>query len=282
MKSSEINIRDPFVLYENETYYMYGTRATGFGLATGGFDVYMSADLNEWTEGAECFNSMLNDLDRGVNWAPEVHEYKGRYYMFATFTQLNGLRGTYILESDSPLGPFERHSTGAVTPEDWECLDGTLYIEDGVPYIVFCHEHTQIIDGTVCYAPLSDDLTHRIGEPVTLFSGSSPFYIEKKKDGEHYVTDGPFMFRTSGGTLLMLWSTFINGKYAECLVEFTDSTITGKFRHLDPLIDDDGGHGMIFEDEKGLTLTFHSPNKSLDERPVFIGIEDKGNSISLK
>ncbi len=159
MKCDEINIRDPFVLYEEEKYYMYGSRAENFGLKTGGFDVYISSDLLNWSEPIQCFDSEKFSLNSGVNWAPEVHKYKGSYYMFATFTRKNGLKGTYILKSDSPLGPFEPHSNDAVTPEKWECLDGTLYIDnDGKPYIVFCHEHTQIVDGTICFAPLNETL----------------------------------------------------------------------------------------------------------------------------
>jgi 5'(3')-deoxyribonucleotidase len=53
------------------------------------------------------------------------------------------------------------------------------------------------------------------------------------------------------------------------------------FTHLDPLIDDDGGHGMIFKGEKGLYLTFHSPNKSLYERPKFVKIFDNGENIKM-
>ena len=90
-------------------------------------------------------------MNHSVNWAPEVHKYKGEYYMFATFTKPNGLRGTYILKSDTPDGEFKPHSDGAVTPWEWECLDGTLYKEDGKVYCVFCHEHTQIFDGTICF-----------------------------------------------------------------------------------------------------------------------------------
>ena len=40
MKCSDINIRDPFVIYEDGTYYMYGTRAKDFGIKTGGFDAH--------------------------------------------------------------------------------------------------------------------------------------------------------------------------------------------------------------------------------------------------
>jgi hypothetical protein len=53
------------------------------------------------------------------------------------------------------------------------------------------------------------------------------------------------------------------------------------FTHLDPLIDDDGGHGMIFKDDEKLYLTFHSPNKSLYERPKFTKIKDNGSSLEI-
>ena len=86
MKNNDINIRDPFVLYENGKYYMYGTRANNFGKNTGGFDVYISEDLENWSEPIECFDSEKHNLNYHVNWAPEVHKYKDAYYIFATFT----------------------------------------------------------------------------------------------------------------------------------------------------------------------------------------------------
>lgn len=284
MTNSEINIRDPFVLLENGKYYMYGTRARNFGIKTGGFDVYVSDDLQNWSEPVECFDSEKYGMNYAANWAPEVHRYKDAYYMFATFTRdHNGLRGTFIMKSDSPLGPFVPHSKGVVTPEEWECLDGTLYIsKDGRPYVVFCHEHTQIIDGTICFAPLSDDLTEVIGETVTLFRASEPYWADENKyEGEHRITDGPFMYRTKSDELLMLWSTFIKDQYAECLVRFADGEIGTSFEHLEPLIDDDGGHGMIFSGKDKLYLTYHSPNTKGEEKPCFVGIEDMGSFIRI-
>ena len=281
LTNKDINIRDPFILYENETYYLYGTRAADFGRKVKGFDVYTSKDMENWNEPVEIFNSEEYGMNREVNWAPEVHKYKGSYYILATFTRENGLRGTFALKSDSPMGPFKPHSNGPLTPAEWECLDGTLYIEEGKPYLVFCHEHTQIIDGTVCYIPLKDDLTGMDGEAVTLFSGSSPIFVDEKPEGEHYITDGPFMYRTKTGTLLMVWSTFIKGLYAECLVRFENGSIKNRFEHLDPLIDNDGGHGMIFEADGKLYLSFHKPNTSGFEHPHFVRIEDKGDTIAL-
>ena len=284
MKNSDINIRDPFVLYENGTYYMYGTRARNFGIETKGFDVYLSKDLENWSEPQECFNSEMYDLNYQANWAPEVHRYNNAYYMFATFTRKsNGLRGTFILKAESPLGPFVPHSNGAVTPADWECLDGTFYMSrEGKPYIIFCHEHTQIIDGTICYAPLSEDLKEINGEVVTLFKASEPYWADKCTDPEeHRVTDGPFMYRTKTDELLMLWSTFIKGQYAECLVKFAGGEIGADFVHLAPMIDDDGGHGMIFGNGEKVYLTFHSPNQRDMERPYFMEIEDRGDTVSI-
>ena len=45
------------VLVHNDKYYMYGTRAKFFGKKTGGFDVYTSEDLENWSAPHECFNS---------------------------------------------------------------------------------------------------------------------------------------------------------------------------------------------------------------------------------
>lgn len=283
MKQNEINIRDPFILKEGDTYYLYGTRAKDFGKKVNGFDVYTTKDLIHFSEPKVCFDSGKWDMNREVNWAPEVHKYNNSYYMLATFTKKNGLRGVYILKSDNPDGEFQPHSNGAVTPDEWECLDGTLYInKNNEPYLVFCHEHTQIIDGTVCYIRLSDDLTHSIGEPVYMFSGSTPEWADKKPEGEHYITDGPFMYRTTDGELLLIWSTFVNHMYCQCVAKSSNGELDGEFIHLPPIITNDGGHGMIFKADDKLYLTFHTPNKSLEEHPTFKELIDTGDSIEIK
>ena len=283
MKKEQINIRDPFVVYENEKYYLYGTRAKHFGCKSGGFDVYISEDLENWSEPIECFSSEQYGLNRFVNWAPEVHKYKGKYYMFATFTQENGLRGTYSLRSDSLTGPFVPHSDGALTPADRECLDGTLYIDEaGVPYLIFCHEHTQIVDGTICYVRLNESLDAVVGDAVTMFCASSCDYVDPKGKDKHFVTDGPFMYRSKTGELFMIWSSFIKGNYAELVVKFKNGKLGLDFEHKKPLIDNDGGHGMIFSDREKTYFTYHTPNKSLLEHPEFCLIEDHGDYISIK
>ena len=75
MKNSEINIRDPFVMFEDGKYYMYGTRAANFGRQTGGFDVYISTDLENWSEPTEIISFDSSFWATKDYWAPEVHYY---------------------------------------------------------------------------------------------------------------------------------------------------------------------------------------------------------------
>ena len=69
---------------------------------------------------------------------------------------------------EGPYKPLVQEYDFCLGPEDWDIIDGTLYEEDGVIYHVFVHEWTQIIDGTMDYFPLSEDLTHRTSEPILI------------------------------------------------------------------------------------------------------------------
>ena len=284
MKSSEINIRDPFVLVHDGRYYLYGTRGETCWGPADGFDVYTSADMENWDGPAVCFS---NDgsfwADRNY-WAPEVHAWRGRFYMFASFKNEHVHRGTAILVADTPMGPFRPHSDGCVTPREWECLDGTFYVSrDGKPYMVFCHEWVQAGDGEVCAVPLSDDLSCAIDEPRLLFHASDAAWCEEKHHSSGVsgcVTDGPFMWRTADGTLLCLWASFSADGYTEGMAVSDNGEIDGHFRQIDPLFMKDGGHGMVFRALDGqLYLTLHTPNAHLMERPVFYPIVEDGSRL---
>lgn len=285
MKRTNINIRDPFVLVYNGKYYLYGTRdSTCWGEATG-FDVYVGTDLENWSAPIPCFeNDGTFWADRNY-WAPEVHEYKGKFYMFASFKRDGVCRGTAILRADTPLGPFVPHSQGCITPSDWECLDGTFYVSrDGTPYMIFCHEWVQVGDGEICAIPLTDDLSAPAGEPRLLFHASDAPWcnaVHHSSGIDGYVTDGPFFWRTSGGELLCLWASFSQGGYTEGVAKSTTGDIDGAFIQMDPLFMNDGGHGMVFRDLEGqLYLTLHSPNKHQLERPHFYPICDLGDRLT--
>jgi hypothetical protein len=90
------------------------------------------------------------------------------------------------------------------------------------------------------------------------------------------------MYRTQSDELLMLWSTFIKDRYAECIARFADGELGTSFEHLEPLIYDDGGHGMIFSGRNKLYLTYYSPNTKGQEKPCFVEIEDAGSCVRIK
>lgn len=260
MKLSEIHIRDPFILTFENKYYLFGTPGKYSWEGVGGFFCSVSDDLEEWTEPALCFEVPDGFWATKNFWAPEVHEYRGKFYMFASFFAEGHMRATQILVADRPEGPYIPWSC-PVTPSHWMCLDGTFYVEDGVPYMVFCHEWLQTKDGEMCAIRLSDDLKHAVGEPRVLFTASQPHWA--KSGGDCFVTDGPFMHRTKGGKLIMIWSSFDkNDNYVEAVAVSSNGSINGEWIHCQNLVfDSDGGHGMLFYDLDGkLRFTMHSPN----------------------
>ncbi len=283
MKLEEINIRDPFVLLHENTYYMFGTRAkTCWGLADG-FDGYRSTDLKNWEGPFEVFHRPEGFWADKNYWAPEVHVYKGSFYMFATFnSEALDKKGTMILKSDSPLGPYSLHSEGKITPDEWNCLDGTFYLsKDGEPYMIFSHEWVDLGDGQICAVKLSEDLKRPISEPVTLFKASmgKPWVkpiTHRNWDGPVYVTDGPFMHRISDKELIMLWASMTESGYAEAIARSDNGEITGNWSVDEkPLFDRDGGHGMLFRTLEGkLMLVLHHPNETPKEHPVFIEVDE--------
>ena len=134
MLCSEIQIRDPYVVLLDGKYYLYGTTGNNCWGKGYGFDAYTSDDLTHFDGPFPIFRPQPGFWADKNFWAPEMHFYRGGYYLFASFKADGVCRGTQILRADHPLGPFEEWSDGPVTPRDWECLDGTLYVDgDGKP-----------------------------------------------------------------------------------------------------------------------------------------------------
>ena len=110
MKTSEFRIRDPFVLTVDGRYYLYGTTRLSEtsidGTGKMGFDVYVSDDLENWDGPHPVFDPPEGFWGIRDFWAPEVHCYKGAYYIFATFKDAGDLHGVGILKGESPMGPF--------------------------------------------------------------------------------------------------------------------------------------------------------------------------------
>ncbi|MCV9389288.1 glycoside hydrolase family 43 protein [Reichenbachiella ulvae] len=300
----EIRVRDPYIVaYEpTQTYYLYAQKQNRLDAIEDevGVEVYRSKDLKTWVGPKSVFQAPEGFWGRQMVWAPEVHEYKGSYYLFVTFTSYDTLdtpgqstapqwkRGTQILRASHPEGPFELISKDSQTPPEWMCLDGSLWVEEETPYMVFCHEWAQIEDGTIDVIELSDDLAKAVSDSQVLFSATSIPWVRSLADTGYkhhgYVTDGNFIYETKNGKLIMIWSSFGPEGYALIQAVSDSGKIHGPWRQIEkPLFKAHGGHGMIFKTFEGqLMLSFHQPNSGKLERAQLFEIKDKGDHIALK
>ena len=288
---ADLQIRDPFVLPlpAQRRYALFGTTdREPWATPAVGFDVYLSVgdSLDEWEEPRPVFRPAPDFWATHHYWAPEVHEWQGRFFMFASFRARGKHRATQLLVSDTATGSYVPYSPVPATPPDWDCLDGTLFVDaQNAPWLVFCHEWQQIGDGGMYAVRLADDLSTAIGEPLLLFRASSaPWAIPSVHEAiTGYVTDGPFMHRTATGALLMLWSTFGAAGYGMTVATSASGEITGEWTQLpEPLIASDAGHGMLFRDFGGaLRLALHQPNKTPRERPQFLHVVERGDRLEI-
>lgn len=299
LQTSDFRVRDPFVIADPETglYHLYaqtGNRLTDADRNLG-VEVYRSPDLKNWSHPTLAFRRPPDFWGGHDIWAPEVHRLGRFYYMFVTFQdvseQRGGFRGSHILRAISPTGPFEVFSDEATTPPAQRALDATPFVDaEGRNWMVYCHEWAQIVDGGMLVVEMSADWSHRIGEPIVLFTASEapwvrPFSSPRWVDGKPgYVTDGPAFHRLRSGKLLMLWSSFGDNGYVVGLAESASGLITGPWvQRAEPLFAENGGHTMLFRDFEGqLTLALHQPNGDHAERAHFFRVVEENETLRLE
>ncbi len=296
LRLPDMPLHDPFIVADRttQTYYLYTSNQKSVsGVAGVGIMVYRSRNLRDWLPPEVVFTTQQGMWATDGAWAPEVHEYQGKYYLFTTLhneskplpvgppnqygipAQLpNYMRGTIIAVSDSLMGPFTPlDPTRPTPPTNFMTLDGTFYVDpDGQPWIVYAHEWLQKIDGTVEAIRLTPDLTGTVGDPIYLWKGSDAFWLTEEMPPPSanqiipYVTDGPEIYRTPNGALLALWSTYekntqeddgtISGTYVETCAVSPSGRLQGPWRQRRPLLRQDSGHGMLFH-----TLTNNGPGQ---------------------
>jgi beta-xylosidase len=125
----QVFIADPFVLYDEGTYYLYGT---GSAL---GFEVYTSADLVNWRKRGMCYTPTWRSWGDHHFWAPEVFKDGDTFYFYYTArNKTDNVRNVGVATSKSPLGPFQElkaplfagHSV--IDPHVYRAPDGATYI----------------------------------------------------------------------------------------------------------------------------------------------------------
>jgi beta-xylosidase len=276
-----IVLSDPFILADHKTnmYYMTGT---------GGM-LWKSKDLRFWNGPYNVAKTDSNSWmgPRPMIWAAEIHYYKNKYYYFATFTnrsiKIDTVKGnvierraSHILVSDKPDGPYLPMRDPIYLPAGKPTLDGTFWIDsDGKPYMVYCYEWLQNLNGTIEKIELKPDLSGTVGEGKILFRASdAPWSREKDENGNdrpNKVTDGPYLFRTATGRLGMIWTSWIYDVYTQGVAYSESATLDGPWlQEKYPVTPPNYGHGMLFRSLNGkLLMSLHS-HKNVNGRTLRI------------
>ena len=276
-----IRLSDPCIMADKKsnTYYMTGT---------GGL-LWKSKDLRKWTG-----PYMVAKTDpeswmgsRPMIWAAELHQYQGKYYYFATFTNRDVIidtvrgniinrRASHILVSDRPDGPYVPMEDSVYLPPDKPTLDGTFWVDkDGKPYMVYCYEWLQNWNGTIEKIELKPDLSGSVGDGKVLFHAhDSPWSRERDEEGHiipNKVTDGPWLFETQTGKLGMLWTSWDIDTYVQGVAYSESGTLDGPWvQEEEPITPPNFGHGMLFRTLDGkLLMSVHS-HKSVNGRYIRI------------
>ena len=127
----DVHISDPCILADpvSRKYYTYvqfvdSERFPDVPAGRGYFYALESPDLIHWSKPQVCFEKgdFWADMDY---WAPECHIWQGRYYLISSFRAEGTYRRCECLVADSPRGPFHPVRQKPITPQGWQCLDGT-------------------------------------------------------------------------------------------------------------------------------------------------------------
>ncbi|MDO1449466.1 glycoside hydrolase family 43 protein [Rhodocytophaga aerolata] len=192
-----VQFGDPYVLYTQDTYYLYGTG----GGADKGFAAYSSKDLVSWKpEGQVYFHDNKNgwsdpDADwGGAYWAPEVYEVKGKFYMFYSAQwKVNPTKEVEnfrigVAVADKPTGPFIDMTNKPIFDPGYPIIDANVFFDtDGKAYLYYsraCYKHPvesevatlarekgwfkEIEESWVYGIQLKDDFFGVVGQPVLL------------------------------------------------------------------------------------------------------------------
>ena len=186
---------DPFILFYQEKYYMYCTTenereligANDFSTDTpegDGIYVYVSDDLKNWIRQGYALKKG-DTIGEKWFWAPEVLEYRGRFYMvYASEEHIA------IASADHPLGPFTQENKRWL--REGMAIDGSFFVDDdGAVYLYYVR-----LDGQnkIFVAKLKDDLSEIEEEyPDCLICAEEPW-----ETLDCLIAEGPFTLKHKG------------------------------------------------------------------------------------
>ena len=260
----EASAADPQIIKHGDTYYLYSTGGTTLSVRS-------STNLSTWEDKKTIFR--LSDTTWGVDrcWAPEVHEYKGKFYLFFCGRDSKQIFHGSVAVSDTPDGEFVPITSEPLLNFSYSVIDLSFFEDDdGRTYIFYSKDcSTNKINGkgvSQSYGvEVSNDFTTLIGDPVLI---STPTEAWEKVSGSTTWNEGPVVFKENGKYYLLYSANYYESKdysvgycvsdtplafYEKpkngCILKGNGETITGS------------GHCNILRIEDEIYLTYHSHTK---------------------
>jgi hypothetical protein len=112
-----IHVRDPFILPVQQEHSYYMIASSGHSITA-----RQSEDLKSWGEPEKVFEVPEGFWGGEAIWAPEIHPYRGRYYLFATFMNKEAVG------SDAPWAPRNRDRYITDGPALYRSNSGKLFM----------------------------------------------------------------------------------------------------------------------------------------------------------
>ena len=238
-----VDFGDPYILKASDgKYYMVGT-----GGVDNGFKMYSSTDLKQWKdEGPIYKGNTATSWGIAHFWAPELYEYKGRYYLLFSADWRENPTGELenfrigVAVSEKPTGPFTDWMNRPLFDPGYPVIDGNLLFENGRVYLYYsrcCYKNrvesevsawarqkgmfTEVEESWVYGVEMKPDFSGIIGEPqlllrppVKMDDPQAEWESRSVTSGEvnRRWTEGSYIFKKKGTYYLMYSANYFGGK----------------------------------------------------------------------
>jgi xylan 1,4-beta-xylosidase len=245
---------DPSVIRVNRDYYATSTTSEWAPL----FPILHSRDLVNW----ETIGAVFENRPKwavGNFWAPEISQYKNKYYVYYVGRKKNGPLSVAVATAEKPEGPYKDH--GPFISQDDGSIDPVPVVDPkGARWLIWKEDgNSRKMPTPLWIQRLSDEGDKLVGQKRELFHNDQPW------EGE--VVEGPFVLKHGNYYYLFYSGGGCCGRdchYGLGVARAPDLFAAWEKNPKNPVLSDNAtwrcpGHGSIVEDEKGADyLMYHS------------------------
>ena len=237
---------DPSIIRTGKDYWATCTSSAWGPL----FPLLHSTDLVNWEQTGAVL-TRRPDWATGDFWAPEISEFRGKFFVYFTARQQNGRLSVAVATADKPGGSYTDHGP-LVAQEDGSIDPSTATDTNGVRYLIWKEDGNSRNQPSIIWAQkLNDDGTKLVGTMREL--------IRNDIGWEGGVVEGPFILRRNDWFYLFYSGNGCCGNGCSYALGVARShSLLGPWEKnpLTPILAGNEtwkcpGHGSVVQDESG-------------------------------